>query len=141
MDRIGFVGLGTMGAAMAANLRRAGFPLTVWNRTPGRAGDLIAQGATEAKTTRELAGQVDIVVTCVSDTSDVEAVLFGEDGIAADKDGAFHARLCDKQTVEGIFMHRGQRLYGENVIERDRQNPEAVGLLLGENSCQRGAYR
>ena len=67
MDRIGFVGLGTMGAAMAANIRRAGFPLTVWNRTPGRAGDLVAQGATEAKTTRELAGQVDIVVTCVSE--------------------------------------------------------------------------
>ena len=43
MDRIGFVGLGTMGAAMAANIRRAGFPLTVWNRTAGRAGDLVAQ--------------------------------------------------------------------------------------------------
>src|SRR5204863_5127778 len=82
MDRIGFVGLGTMGAAMAANIRRAGFPLTVWNRTPGRAGDLVAQGATEAKTPRELAGRVDIVVTCVSDTSDVEDVLFGGDGIA-----------------------------------------------------------
>ena len=38
MERIGFVGLGTMGAAMAANLRRAGFEVTVWNRTPGRAG-------------------------------------------------------------------------------------------------------
>ena len=44
VERIGFVGLGTMGAAMAANLRRAGFPVTAWNRTPGRAGDLVALG-------------------------------------------------------------------------------------------------
>jgi 6-phosphogluconate dehydrogenase len=45
VERIAFVGLGTMGAAMAANLCRAGFPLTAWNRTPGRAGDLVALGA------------------------------------------------------------------------------------------------
>ena len=44
MERVGFAGLGTMGAAMAANLSRAGFPLTVWNRTAGRAGDLVALG-------------------------------------------------------------------------------------------------
>ena len=43
--RVGFVGLGTMGSAMAANLARAGFDLTVWNRTPGRAAPLIALGA------------------------------------------------------------------------------------------------
>ena len=43
MERVGFVGLGTMGSAMAANLARAGFPLTVWNRTPGKAGDLCAK--------------------------------------------------------------------------------------------------
>jgi 3-hydroxyisobutyrate dehydrogenase len=83
MDRVGFVGLGTMGAAMAANLARAGFPLTVWNRTAGRAADLVSQGATEAKTPRELAARADIVVICVSDTSDVEDVLFGDAGIAA----------------------------------------------------------
>ena len=45
MERIGFVGLGTMGASMAANLLRAGAPLTVWNRTPGRAGPLLEMGA------------------------------------------------------------------------------------------------
>ena len=80
---VGFVGLGTMGAAMAANLALAGFPLTVWNRTPGRAGELVALGAREAATPRELAAACEVVVTCVSDTPDVEAVLFGPDGIAA----------------------------------------------------------
>ena len=83
MERIGFAGLGTMGAAMAANLRRAGFEVTVWNRTPGRAGDLLALGATEAPTPAAAARAADVVVTCVSDTPDVEAVLFGPDGVAS----------------------------------------------------------
>jgi len=82
VDRIGFAGLGTMGAAMAANLRRAGFEVTVWNRTPGRAAELVALGATEAATAADLGRASDIVVMCVSDTPDVEAVLFGSDGVS-----------------------------------------------------------
>jgi 3-hydroxyisobutyrate dehydrogenase len=82
MERVGFVGLGTMGSAMAANLARAGFPLSVWNRTPGRASDLVAQGATEAPTASDLAANSDVIVICVSDTPDVESALFGPDGIA-----------------------------------------------------------
>ena len=83
MERVGFCGLGTMGAAMAANLARAGFPLTVWNRTPGRAGALLDLGASEAATARALAADCDVIVTCVSDTPDVEVLLFGADGVAA----------------------------------------------------------
>ena len=82
MERIGFVGLGTMGAAMAGNLVRAGFPLVVWNRTPGRAGPLIELGATAAPTPAAVAKTSDVVVTCVSDTPDVESVLFGRHGVA-----------------------------------------------------------
>lgn len=82
MERIGFVGLGTMGAAMASNIARAGFPLTVWNRTPGRAEGLIELGAEVASTRAALAGASDVIVTCVSDTPDVEAVLFSADGVA-----------------------------------------------------------
>ena len=82
MERVGFVGMGTMGAAMAANLARTGFPLTVWNRTRGRAAALTELGATEAATARDLAANSDVVVICVSDTPDVEAALFGPDGIA-----------------------------------------------------------
>ena len=79
---MGFVGLGTMGAAMAANLARAGFPLTVWNRTPGRAGPLLALGAVEAHSPREVASASDVVVTCVTDSPQVAEVLFGPDGLA-----------------------------------------------------------
>jgi 3-hydroxyisobutyrate dehydrogenase len=83
VERIGFVGLGTMGAAMAANLRRAGFEVTVWNRTPGRAADLVELGAREAPTPAAVAAASDVLVCCVSDTPDVEAVLFGDDGVAS----------------------------------------------------------
>jgi 3-hydroxyisobutyrate dehydrogenase len=72
-----------MGAAMAANLRRAGFEVTVWNRTPGRATHLLALDAVEAATPADVARAVDVVVTCVSDTPDVDAVLFGADGVAS----------------------------------------------------------
>jgi 3-hydroxyisobutyrate dehydrogenase len=72
-----------MGAAMAANLRRAGYEVTVWNRSPGRAVDLLALGAREAPTPAAVAAASDVVVCCVSDTPDVEAVLFGDDGVAA----------------------------------------------------------
>lgn len=81
MVRVGFCGMGTMGAAMAANVARAGFPLTVWNRTPGRAGLPVSLGAVEAATPRELAAVSDIVVVCVSDSPDVEQVLVGPDGV------------------------------------------------------------
>ena len=78
--RLAFLGLGTMGAAMAANLARAGFPLTAWNRTPGRAPELADLGVRMAATPAEAVTDADIAVICVSDTPDVEAVLFGPDG-------------------------------------------------------------
>lgn len=82
MERIGFIGLGTMGAAMAGHLARAGLPLAVWNRTPGRAGDLVALGAVEAPDPARLAAASDVIVVCVSDTRDVEDVLLGPAGVA-----------------------------------------------------------
>jgi 3-hydroxyisobutyrate dehydrogenase len=81
MQRVAFLGLGTMGAAMAANLARAGFPVAAWNRTPGRAPELQELGVTTATTPSEAAASAEIVVVCVSDTPDVEAVLFGPDGV------------------------------------------------------------
>jgi 3-hydroxyisobutyrate dehydrogenase len=82
VERVAVIGLGTMGAAMAANIAQAGFPLTVWNRTPERAAPLAESGATVAETPAAAVDTVDAVLICVSDTPDVEAVLFGKDGIA-----------------------------------------------------------
>jgi len=109
VDRIGFVGLGTMGAAMAANLRRAGFELTVWNRTPGRAAGLVDLGARAAASPADVARVSDVVVTCVSDTPDVEAVLFGPRGVA---EGAPAGSLViDCSTISpGATVQFAQRL-------------------------------
>ncbi|HVA53123.1 MAG TPA: NAD(P)-dependent oxidoreductase [Acidimicrobiales bacterium] len=81
-ERVGFVGLGTMGAYMAANLVRAGFPLTVWNRSAGRDGDLVELGAKVATSAAELARSCDVVVACLTDSPQVEEVLFGAEGLA-----------------------------------------------------------
>ncbi|MES2210985.1 MAG: NAD(P)-dependent oxidoreductase [Chloroflexota bacterium] len=81
--RVGFVGLGTMGGAMAANVTRAGFPVAAWNRTPGRASALEELGVRTVDSPAAVAAASDIVVTIVSDTPDVEAVLFGDQGVAA----------------------------------------------------------
>lgn len=81
--RIGFAGLGTMGHYMAGHLVGAGYPVTVWNRSPGRADDLVAQGASVASSVRELAVASDIVIFCVTDSADVAALLFGPDGAAS----------------------------------------------------------
>ncbi len=79
-ERIGFIGLGIMGRAMAQNILNAGFPLTVWNRTVSRSAELVAAGATLAESPAALAAQSDIIISCVSDSPDVEAVLLGENG-------------------------------------------------------------
>jgi 3-hydroxyisobutyrate dehydrogenase len=77
-ERVGFIGLGIMGRGMARNLFKAGFELRVWNRTPERMALLAAEGAKTAQNPADLAAQCDILITCVSDTPDVEAVLLGE---------------------------------------------------------------
>ena len=80
--RVGFVGLGTMGGAMAANAARAGFEVSAWNRTPGRAADLADLGVYLLESPAAVAAASEIVITIVSDTPDVEAVLFGPAGVA-----------------------------------------------------------
>lgn len=82
-ENVGFIGLGIMGQGMAANLLRAGFPLTVWNRTAAKMEPLVAAGAQPAASPADLASRSTIVVLCVSDTPDVEAVLLGPDGVLA----------------------------------------------------------
>ena len=83
MEKVAFLGLGTMGGAMAANLARAGFAVTAWNRTAGRAPELADLGVEMANSPAEAVAETPIVVICVSDTPDVEAVLFGQDGVAS----------------------------------------------------------
>ena len=80
--RIGFVGLGTMGAPMAERLLAAGHVLHVHNRTRAREAPLVALGALPAASPAAAAADAELVFTMVSDTPDVEAVVFGPSGIA-----------------------------------------------------------
>lgn len=82
-ERIGFIGLGIMGQGMALNLLKAGFPLTVWNRTASKMEPVLAEGAKAGDHPADVAARSDIVVTCVSDTPDMEAVVLGENGLLA----------------------------------------------------------
>lgn len=78
--KIGFIGLGLMGHPMSMNLLKAGYPLTVWNRTTSRAMDLVAAGATLAKSPKEVAAVSDVLITIVSDPPALEEVLWGANG-------------------------------------------------------------
>lgn len=77
----GFIGLGIMGQGMSRNLLKAGFPLTVWNRTRSKMDPLVAEGARAAASPADLAASADVIVTCVSDTPDVRSVLLGSEGV------------------------------------------------------------
>ena len=96
--RIGYIGLGTMGAPMAMNILKAGFPLTVFNRTPSKAADLITAGAQWADTPADVASRTEIVFTNLSDSPDVLEILFGANGVI---EGAHPGMiLIDNSTIK-----------------------------------------
>ena len=89
--KIGWIGLGLMGRPMSMNLLKAGHSLTVWNRTASRAGELVAAGATLAKSPGEVAAACDFLFTMVSDPPALEEVLWGPHGaMAALKGGSIY---------------------------------------------------
>ncbi len=79
--RVGFIGIGIMGGPMAANLLRAGFELTVWNRTAAKCEPLVAAGARAAGSPREVAAASEVTLSCVTNSGDVEEVALGADGV------------------------------------------------------------
>lgn len=81
ITRVGFVGLGIMGAPMAANLLRAGFIVTVWNRSPSRTQPLIEAGAVGADSPADVAAASEVTISCVTNSGDVEEVALGPGGI------------------------------------------------------------
>ncbi len=81
MKRIGFIGLGLMGSGMSMNLLKAGFPLTIWNRTASKMKPLLDAGAEGASSPAEVAEKSNVVIDIVTDSSDVEEVLLGPKGV------------------------------------------------------------
>jgi 3-hydroxyisobutyrate dehydrogenase len=97
-ERIGFLGLGIMGSRMAARVAQAGFPLTVWTHTPGKAAAWASEHeATAVASPAEVARASDIVVSMVVDGEQVASVLLGEDGVV---EAAREGLLCvDMSTI------------------------------------------
>jgi 3-hydroxyisobutyrate dehydrogenase len=112
---VGLIGLGLMGRPMAANLLKAGFPLSVWNRTATRAEVLGKQGARVAKTPREAAEASDVLITIVSDPPAVEQVLWGADGtLFGLRRGSV---LVDCSTVSPALARRAAAACAERGVE------------------------
>ncbi len=104
-ERIGFLGLGIMGSRMAARVSHAGFPLTVWTHTPGKAAAWASEhDATAVDTPADLARASDIVVSMVVDEAQVSSILLGEHGVAS---AATPGTLCvDMSTIAPVASRR-----------------------------------
>ena len=112
---VGLIGLGLMGRPMAANLLKAGFPLTVWNRTASRADELVAQGAHAAKTAKEAAAASDVLIIIVSDPPALEQVLWGPDGVFEGiRSGSV---IVDSSTVSPDLERRTAAACAERGVE------------------------
>src|SRR5580700_5813648 len=112
---VGLIGLGLMGKPMGRNWLKAGFPLTVWNRTKSRADDLIAAGAKWGANPREVAAASDVLVTIVSDPPAVEEVLWGANGVFEGlRRGSV---LIDSSTVSPDLERRAAAACAERGIE------------------------
>ena len=101
---IGYIGLGLMGANMPPRLLRAGFPVTVWNRTRSKMAPAVAKGATAGESAADVARRSDIIHLCLLDTPAVEAVVFGGEGVAQ---GAAPGKiLVDHSTISAEATRR-----------------------------------
>jgi 3-hydroxyisobutyrate dehydrogenase-like beta-hydroxyacid dehydrogenase len=99
--RVGFVGLGRMGQPMAENLLRAGFPLTVWNRTARNLSPLLERDAAKGEGPAALAASCEVIVTMISDTADVRQVVLEPGGIldGAKRAGRSGFTVIDMSTI------------------------------------------
>lgn len=112
---VGLVGLGLMGKPMARNLLRAGFPLVVWNRTPGKDEELVRDGASRAASPRDAAAKGDILLTIVSDPPALEEVLWGPQGaLEGMRAGSV---LIDSSTVSPALARRVAAACAERGVE------------------------
>lgn len=106
--KIGFIGLGIMGSAMAVNLVKAGFEVTVWNRTAEKCADLVAAGAVVAASPRAVAEASEIVLAMMANPEAVESVRDGADGIMAGL--ASGKGYVDMSTVDAVTSEASARL-------------------------------
>lgn len=115
LAHIGFCGLGLMGSRMALNLKKKGFEVTVWNRSPAPAEALKAHGLSVAATPAELAAKVDAFCTCVADVPALESVALGPGGLLT---GAKKGQLfIDFSTVSVPLVQRLEQEFAKKGVD------------------------
>jgi 3-hydroxyisobutyrate dehydrogenase len=130
MKRIGFVGLGLMGTGMSKNLLKAGYPVTVWNRTASKMEPLVEAGAKAAGSPREVAENSDVVIDIVTDSPDVEQVLLGPDGVIQ---GAREGMVCiDMSTISPITTREISAKLAEKGVKM--LDAPVSGGVIGANN-------
>lgn len=141
MERVGFIGLGTMGKPMARNLIRAGYPLTVHNRSRGAVAELAKEGAQTATSPKEVAASSDIIITVLPDSPDVEVVVTGEQGIF---EGARPGMLViDMSTISPVVARRlagDAQTRGVDMLDAPVSGGE-VGAINGNLSIMVGGKK
>ena len=115
MQKIAYLGLGIMGRGMVGNLLRAGYPVTVWNRTAERCAPLLAQGAKPASTPAEAVKDADVILYCLSDDKAVADLLWGEGDLLA---GVRAGQIAvDMTTVHPDTSRREHASYAAKGVE------------------------
>jgi 3-hydroxyisobutyrate dehydrogenase len=113
--KVAFIGMGTMGAPMALNILKSGHEVIVHNRTREKEEPVAKAGAHRAASPREASEGAEIIITCVSDTPDVEEIILGEDGVI---DGAKQgAIVIDMSTISPTATRRMAETLGEKGIK------------------------
>jgi 3-hydroxyisobutyrate dehydrogenase-like beta-hydroxyacid dehydrogenase len=140
-ERVGFAGLGAMGAGIARRLMDAGHDVTGWNRTKDKAEPLIEAGMGWADTPRELAGSVDVLFTMLTNTAAIEAVADGADGVLAGlRDGAVWADISTISPDASVALAERVRATGASFLDCPVSGSPAT-LAAGQMSVMVGGDR
>ncbi|MDF1519295.1 MAG: NAD(P)-binding domain-containing protein [Brevefilum sp.] len=118
MLKVGYIGLGIMGKSMARNIMKAGHEVVVHNRSRGSVNELVSEGAIEGHSPADVASQVDVVITNLPDSPDVELVALGKDGII---EGAHEGLIyVDNSTIKPATARKvGEKLAEKGVLMLD----------------------
>ena len=140
-ERIGFIGIGIMGEPMACNLLHAGYPLIVHTRTKARAEALLQEGAKWAETPADLARASDVVITCVTDTPDVQAVLLGDGGVVeVAREGLICIDMSTISPAETKAMGEVLQRQGVSLLDAPISGGQ-IGAIEGKLSIMVGGRR
>jgi 2-hydroxy-3-oxopropionate reductase len=138
MERIGFIGLGTMGKPMARNLMKAGYSLVVHNRSRQSVEELAKEGAVPATSSKEVAEQSDVVITMVPDSPDVEKVVFGPDGVIEGvSSGMLYIDMSSIAPATSRQVHEAMKAKGVESLDAPVSGGE-VGAIEGTLSIMVG---